>query len=266
MPAMMYLRKKAILLASLLVAAGLSIAAGLVSARSLTLAAEDDFYPFSAVRDGELVGFVPALTRAAFNAVGTEVQFQTGPFSRVLYLVESGRLIGGFTGAIDDSNRSAFHWHKTPIGTVQLAIWARTGEAGKGLGVEDLEGQDVSVTRGFFNTDEVDQNPRINRIVAPSDESSLKMLALGRSDFALVTDKIGQTILRGKAESAAERKVEIVGFIDEVDLYVFFSKTHPKGKAAAELFQRGLEAIISNGTYERLARQWLPDPAPVASE
>lgn len=263
---MMYLRKKAILLAALLMAAGLTIGAGLVSARSLTLAAEDDFYPFSAVLDGELVGFVPALTRAAFNAVGTEVQFQPGPFSRVLYLVESGRLVGGFTGAIDDSNRSTFHWHKTPVGTVNLAIWARTDESGKGLGVEDLEGQDVSVTRGFFNTDEVDQNPRINRIIAPSDESSLEMLALGRSDFALVTDKIGQSIVRGKAESATERNVEIVGFIDEVDLYVFFSKARPEGKAASELFQRGLEAIIADGTYDRLARQWLPDPAPKAAE
>src|SRR5690606_35799783 len=144
------------------------------------LAAEDDYFPFSAEIEGELVGLVPALAKAAFAEVGVDVQFQVSPYSRVLVMVKSGEVVGGFTGAIDDSNRSDFYWHRTPVGVVRLSIWGRTGTGQSGLSVDDLHGRNVSVTRGFFNTDEIDHDPEITRIMAPSDASSLRMLALGR--------------------------------------------------------------------------------------
>lgn len=242
----------------------LFLSSGLV-AKTFTLAAEDDYYPYSAVVDGELVGLVPELATAAFQEVGIEVEFNTGPYTRVVHMVQSGQHVGGFTGAIDESNKATFHWHTTPISTVRLAIWARTGTTAQGLNAKDMEGQKVSLTRGFFYTDAIDKNERVKKMLAPSDESSLKMLALGRSDFALVTEKIGYSVLQSSSspelEDSRELKdrVEIVGLIDEIPLYAFFSKAHPQGKEAAELFQRGLEAIIANGTYDQIINRWLPD-------
>lgn len=231
-----------------------------VAAKPFTLAAEDDYYPFSAEVDGELVGFVPALARAAYNAVGEEVRFRVGPYSRALMLVETGQVCGGFTGAIDDSNRDDFLWHQTPLSVVRLMIWARSAQQEEGLSAQDLEGSRVSVTRGFFYPDDITGNERISKVVAPSDAASLKMLALGRADYALVTEQIGQMLVETQSELQLRGMVRPVGLVEEVPVYIFFSKAHQRGQEAARLFQEGLEILIANGEYARLVDQWLPSP------
>lgn len=234
---------------------------GSVIAKPLTLAGENDFYPYSAEVDGQLVGLVPDLSAAAFQAVGVEVRFRVCPYKRALMLVRSGAVVGGFTGAIDESNEASFFWHATPLSNVRLAIWARSGTGQSGLRPVDMEGHTVSITHGFFYTDAVDNNDAIRKVAAPSDKSTLRMLALGRADFALVTEKIGYSIIQESADFNLKDRVEIVGLVDEVPLHAFFSKEHPQGKEMAELFQTGLEAIIENGEYERILRRWLPEEA-----
>lgn len=236
----------------------LCLASGTATARTLTLAAEDDYYPFSAEVDGELVGLIPELVRAAFRSRDMEVEFRTMPYARVLMLVRNGTMAGGFTGAIDDSNASTFHWHDTPLGVVRLAIWGRKSDSASGLTAADMEGRTVAVTRGFFYTDAIDHNDRVQKAVAPSDESSLKMLALDRVDFALVTERIGHSILESATSPQLQGKVEVVGQIARVPLHAFFSRAHPRGEEAAEQFQRGLEAIRASGEFDRIHRRWLP--------
>jgi polar amino acid transport system substrate-binding protein len=175
-------------------------------------------------------------------------------------LVKKGQVSGGFTGAIACSNKSDFFWHQTPLSVVRLLIWARTNTQESDLTAEDLEGQRVSITRGFFYTDAVDQNDSIAKLIAPSDSASLKMLALGRSDYALVTERIGMGILRTATVPTLLDKVQPVGLIEEVPLRIFFSKAHPHGREAARLFQQGLEILIQNGEYNRLAKKWVPSP------
>lgn len=231
-----------------------------LAAEPFVLAAEDDYFPFSAEVDGKLVGLVPALATAAYAEVGRDVEFVVGPFSRALMLTETGQVVGGFTGAIDESNEADFIWHETPLTIVRLMIWARTGSPQSGLSAEDLEGSRVSVTRGFFYTDAIDENDQIRKTVAPSDEASMKMLALGRADYALVTEQIGRSIVESASGPALTGKVEPVGLIEEVPVFIFFSRSHPQGGEAARLFQEGLEILIESGEYERLVKQWLPDP------
>lgn len=227
------------------------------AAQGLTMAAEEDYYPYSAEVDGELTGLIPELTKAAFAAVDVEVDFIIRPYKRVVMMVKNGQVVGGFTGAIDDSNRSAFYWHKTPLGFVRLAIWSRAGETEKNLTAGDLEGKKVSTTRGFFYTDAIDHNDQVEKLIAPSDASSLRMLALGRSDYALVTELIGRNIVQKSAIPGLGSRIQIVGLIDEVPLHAFFSREHADGKEAAILFQKGLEIIQANGEYRRILDRWL---------
>ncbi|WP_166261843.1 substrate-binding periplasmic protein [Marinobacter salicampi] len=236
----------------------LILSGGTATAGTISLAAEDDFFPYSAEVDGELVGFVPDVALAAFDAVGVDVEFRVGPYSRALMLVKSGQIAGGFTGAIDDSNEAQFYWHETPLSSVRLAIWGRAGAGYKDLTAEDMEGRKVAITRGFFYTDAIDANEKVEKVVAPSDKSTLKMLALGRAEFALVTEKIGQAITESSNDPLLKDSLKIVGVIEEVPLYAFFSRTHPDGEKAAQLFQQGLERIIASGEYDRILKAWLP--------
>lgn len=229
-----------------------------VAAEPFLLAAEDNYYPFSAEVDGQLVGLVPALARAAYAEVGRDVKFRVGPFSRAIMLTRTGQVVGGFTGAIDESNEADFIWHQTPLTIVRLMIWARADSNERGLSAEDLEGEQVSVTRGFFYTDAIDENDKVKKAVAPSDEASMKMLALGRTDYALVTEQIGRTIVESAADPTLLGKVQPVGLIEEVPVFIFFSRAHPRGGEAARLFQQGLEILIEKGEYQRLLDQWLP--------
>jgi polar amino acid transport system substrate-binding protein len=227
------------------------------TAQCVTIAAEEDYYPYSAELNGVLTGMIPELTEAAFEAVGVDVDFVIRPYTRVVMMVSQGQAVGGFTGAIDESNESSFHWHKTPLATVRLAIWARTGESDENLTAQDMEGQKVSVTRGFFYTDAIDYNDQVEKLVAPSDVSSLRMLALGRSDYALVTELIGHSIVEQTLSPNLRSSIEIVGLIDEVPLHAFFSRQHPEGEETAAMFQEGLEIIRASGEYQRIMDRWL---------
>lgn len=227
------------------------------AAETLTIGAEENYYPYSAQVNGELVGLVPALVTAAYQEVGVTVDYEITPYKRVLMQVERGQLVGGFTGAIDASNEAQFHWHETPLATVNPAIWARLGAVVGEVTAKNLEGKTVSVTRGFFYPDAIQQNETIAKSVAPSDESSLKMLALGRSDYALVTEAIGRRIVQSGSDPFLKNSVEVVGSLGEIPLHAFFSRSHPEGKGAADLLQQGLEAIIAEGIYDRLIKRWL---------
>lgn len=228
------------------------------TAGTISLAAEDDFFPYSAEVDGELVGFVPDLALAAFDAVGVDVEFRVGPFSRAVMLVKSGQVAGGFTGAIDDSNETQFYWHETPLSSVRLVIWGRADTGQQALTAEDMEGRTVAVTRGFFYTDAIDANEKVEKVVAPSDRSTLKMLALGRAEFALVTENIGRSIIETSSDPLLRDSLKVVGVIEEIPLHAFFSKAHPEGEKAAQLFQQGLERIMASGEYDRIVKAWLP--------
>ncbi|RTL30162.1 MAG: transporter substrate-binding domain-containing protein [Burkholderiales bacterium] len=235
---------------ALAVCAGLWTAAG--ATEVVTIAAEDDWAPYSSMRADRAgpEGLAPALVKAAFKTQDVDVRFEVVPFSRCLHYAEKGTVLGCFDTTRTDANKDQFYWHPTPLFQEELAIFARSDVPGRDLTEKDLEGQTVGVTIGYTYPTEFMQNPRITKLSAVSDSNLVKMLVARRVNFILLNTMPGY--YRIKHEPRLRGQIKRVGAIRLDSFWVSFSRTHPDGRRMCDVFEKGLQAIKANGEYDRM--------------
>jgi len=223
-----------------------------VHAETILVGAEDDWAPYSHSAPGqtEPKGLSPRLVRAAFLTQGVHVQFKVLPFSRCLHDTELGRLVGCFDTARTAANSDTFHWHPTPLFREELGIFARTGAPRRELTQADLVGHTVGITVGYTYPTEFMRHPGIRRHVAVSDANLLRMLAGGRVDYILINTLPAQHHLQHMPE--LQGKVQRVGALNMDNFWLSFSKTHPDGQRMSVVFEKGLQALIASGQYQRM--------------
>lgn len=221
-------------------------------AQTITVAAEDDWAPYSSAsaNGSQPQGLSPDLVRAAFQTQGVEVRFLTVPFTRCLHYAKTGVVVACFNATITPSNRAQFHWHATPLFQEELAIFAPQESQNSGLTAKDLEDHSLGVTIGYTYPPDVLNNPRIHTVVAASDSDLVTMLLAGRVDYALLNTL--PAYYRISMDPTLVGRIKPVGLIETNGVRVAFSLKHPDGKRLSTVFEKGLQAIQSDGSYERI--------------
>ena len=79
------------------------------------IGAEDDWYPFTALREGKVQGMSADLVRAAFAASNTRVELVPYPYSRCMELTRTGRLAACFNTSPDADIASEFRLPQEPL-------------------------------------------------------------------------------------------------------------------------------------------------------
>lgn len=244
----------------LVVWAGLCASA--MATEVVTVAAEDDWAPYSAMRADRSgpEGLAPALVKAAFKTQNVEVRFEVVPFSRCLHYAEKGTVVGCFDTTRTEANKDRFYWHPTPLFQEELAIFGRADAPARELTQKDLEGETVGVTIGYTYPTDLMQNPRIIKLSATSDGNLVKMLVARRVNYILLNTMPGY--YRIKSEPALKGQIKRVGAIRLDSFWVSFSRAHPDGKRMSEVFEKGLQAIKANGDYDRMMRAFKQELQP----
>lgn len=221
---------------------------------AVTVAAEDDWAPYSSMRADRMgpEGLAPALVKAAFKTQNVDVHFQVVPFARCMLYAEKGQVLGCFDATRTEANKDLFYWHATPLFQEELGIFARTADSqARGeLTQKDLEGQTVGVTLGYTYPTDFMRNARIAKLNAASDGNLLKMLAARRVNYILLNTMPGY--YRINRDPALRGRIQRVGAISKDGFWLSFSRAHPDGKRMAEVFEKGLQAIKASGEYERM--------------
>jgi polar amino acid transport system substrate-binding protein len=223
-------------------------------AERITIAAEDDWAPYSAkqANNPEPVGFTPELVREVFASQGIEVEFITVPFARCLLYAQTGRAVACFNVTITDANRDEFYWHPTPMFHEGLAIFALRGRFKQGLNSKDLEHHSVGITNAYTYPTDFMHNPKITRATTTSDGNLLRMLVKQRFDFIVLNSLPGQLRI---LDAKLGRQVEKVGMLSLDGFWLSFSKRHPEGQRMANLFERGLQELKQSGRFAQLELQ-----------
>lgn len=244
------------LVAALLFCAGAAGHPGLAHAQSFTIIAEDEWFPYSAERDGTPVGFAVDLVRAAYAAVGVEVVLRSMPFARCMEEVSSGAELGCFDTVREADTVERFHFHRTPLFAATLVIVAPADSSETNLTYADLKGRKVACTLGYTYGEPFQSDASIEKDFVQSDLSVLRLVANGRAPYGAVFDLVKDSLV---AENAAELsgKLKVVGRLSHLDLYVAFSKERPESPAAADLLDSGLALIRANGTSAAIEQRWL---------
>ena len=238
-----------------LVACALLFATLPARALTVTVGAEDDWFPFSGVVGGEVRGLGVDLVRAAFEAAGVDVKLQILPYSRCVELVKRGELVACFDTVRNSTTEKDFVWPREPLFRPFVAIYATAASSARNLAVADLEHRRVIVTRAYEYGESFDANPRINRVVAGRDIAGFRMLAAGRGEFMVAYAKVADEVLRRAGDELA-RSVRQVGVASQVDIYLAFSHKHPQRAQMLELFDQGFAQLKRNGRYREIERHW----------
>jgi polar amino acid transport system substrate-binding protein len=255
-------RPAALLALFMMAAAPISAQAQAAPASTVTIAAEDDWAPYSSssgnlnapAAQDQPEGFAVDLVRAAFAVKGIKVEFLLVPFTRCMRYAETGRAAGCFNATITADNETLFHWHAPPMFEEELSIFARADASGEARSLSDLKGRTVGYTNGYTYPSAFMQDASIRKFGASSDQYLLRMLISGRVDYILLNRTPGDLRINASAEFAG--KAKRVGRLSLDSFWVAFSKTHPDGQRMAELFGQGLSELRRNGSYQRMLNEF----------
>lgn len=225
------------------------------SAEKFVIVAEDDWYPYSAAVNGKPEGFSVDVVKAAYKAAGHEVDYKLLTYNKCMADVSEGKEIGCFDTIIDENVLKTQQFHKEPLFTAKLMIYAKADSTATGLTIKDLAKKKVGVTAGYTYGDEFEKNTEMIKEQAPQDLFNLRKLIAGRIDYAIVYEKVGESII-GKNKSELFGKVKPVGQVGSLDVFVSFSKKHPQATKAMDEFDKGLKAIKANGEYKKIEETW----------
>lgn len=230
-----------------LLAALLGSAPALPAAQTITVAAEDDWAPYSFVAPGQTQpqGLAVDIVREAFATQGIEVRFVGVPFTRCMFLARTGQVAGCFNVTQVADLRDAYIWHVTPMFHEELAIFGRKGSPRTDLGLADLEGKRVGFTLGYTYPTAFRQNPRVEKVAAKGDQQLLELLLAGRVDYILANTAPAR--LRLSTQPQMRAAIERVGVISQDGFWLAFTRADPQGEQLAARFEQGLAALRASG-------------------
>lgn len=223
-----------------------------VRAETITINGEDDWAPYASASADykDVIGLAPDIIKAAFKSQGVRVITRPVPFARCLHEVEEGKALGCFDTVISIETESKHIFHPTPLFEADMVVYGSPSETKRPMTFKDLEGKIVGTTNGYTYPTEFLQNKRITHSPGPTEKSQLEKLANGRVHYAVLWGLTATYLLR--ENPSLNNKVKPLGVISRTGLYLSFSKKHKDGAKYAAILEKGLQTIISNGTYARI--------------
>lgn len=222
----------------------------------IRIGAEDNWSPYSWSDNGQPQGFAVDLVRAAWAAAGVDVELVPLPYARCMKEVDRGDLAGCFDTLRDPIQEPKYRWHQQALFRARIGIYGRAtpGTPPETLGLKDLRSKRIGTTHGYDYGVAFDSDRSMLRDEAPSDLSSLRKLAAGRVDYALVFDQVANAIAKMHPELG--KKFALHGVLVEPNLYIAFSPKYPNIGRIVMQFDQGLAKIRSSGEYARIEARW----------
>jgi polar amino acid transport system substrate-binding protein len=220
----------------------------------IKIGAEDDWYPYSAKRNGQPVGMAAEIVSAAFAAAKTDIQLVSLPFARCMDKTDKAEIAGCFDSVRSPLIETQYLWHKNPLFPVRTYIYGPANYTGKPLTLSGLKGKSVGVTNGYQYGDAFDTDKSIKRDSGLMDINGLRKLAQGKVDYALIYDGTAQYLLKENPDIA--EKIKPVGILLESSVFISFSKDYPNIKQIIKQFDKGMDIILANGDYAKILKKW----------
>ncbi len=226
----------------------------LAPAGAVEIGAEDDWYPFTAYRDGRIEGMSVDIVRAAFAASHTDIELRPYPYARCMELTRQGRLPACFNTSPDARIAEQFLLPEEPLFRGEILLWSRKDEAAPVNDLEQLSGRSVAVTLGYEYGQDFDSFTKLKRVEVRRDLSGFRMLERGRVDFTIAYRGTARALFREHPELAGH--FTPVAVLHQPQLFLSFSRQHPQARELARQFDQGMRAIRANGRYQQILDIW----------
>ena len=214
--------------------------------------AEIDYPPFSDVtEDGVATGFSVELLRAAANAMGREISYETGTWTEIKQQLIRGQLdalpVVGRT-----LEREAVLDFTFPYLSLYGAIVLRKDETGIRT-LNDLTGRQVAVMADDNAEELLRRQPGpIDIRLTTTFEDALRQLSQGRHDAVIAQRLVALRLLR---EIGLSNLRVVQAPLRELRQDFCFAVTEDDTDTLA-LLNEGLSLVIADGTFRRLQAKW----------
>lgn len=227
-------------------------------ADSFRIGAEDDWYPFTAWRDGKIQGMSADIVRSAFAAAGAQVELQPYPYARCMELTRTGQLVACFNTTPDARIAAEFRLPKQPLFSDDILLWARAGTPPL-ADLDALAGRRVAVTLGYEYGPRFDSDTRIVRVPVRRDLNGFLMLQRSRVDYVVAFRATTRALLQAHPELTDQ--FVAVATVHRPQLFLSVSRHHPQADALLQRFEQGMQQIKADGRYQQILDRW-QRPAP----
>ncbi len=223
------------------------------AAETITIVAEDAFYPYCGEMNGTAQGISVDIVSSAFETAGVDVTYTIMPYIRGLERVKNGKHLAVFNTVRDDENRDDYFWPDEELLTARDLYYARDDFRGQITSVEDLEEKKLGLTEAYQYGEAIDNNNSLLKVWSRSDDVNVRKLVAGRVDVIILTEWTAPVLIN---TLNVRGKIKPVGTVAENRLFLAFSREHQDGRRYYELFQQGMAEIQQNGTYDRILQKW----------
>ncbi|MBF7728685.1 transporter substrate-binding domain-containing protein [Pseudomonas sp. N040] len=247
---------RASLCGSLLAACLLSAS---LHAERYLIGAEDDWYPYTALKDGESRGMSVDIVRAAFAATSADIQLVAYPYARCMQMALRGELVACFNTAPDARIADDYLLPATPLFRDDILLWARSAEATPLQDLGLLGGKRVAVTIGYEYGSRFDDDSSIVRVKVRKDLMGFLMLEHKRVDYFVAYRGTAAQLFHDEPGLAG--KFTAVATVHQPQLFLSFSRHNRLAAEALNDFEQGMRIIHDNGRYQQILQQWQHNPA-----
>lgn len=218
--------------------------------------ATDEYAPFiDSTKPGK--GWMYALTKKVFELRGHTINADFMPWVRAVELSKKGDY-DGLLGAFKTKEREQWYLFSDSIVTVRMGLFMRKDRPNPFNGdLDSLKGYIIAKGRGFSVGKEFDTQRDLTIYETNGLSQSIKMTWLKRVDMFVGTEIEAMTELRN-LESVYPGIIEGMAFLDPPlstnTVHLAISRKSPHAEKIVEEFNKGLQALQNDGTYQRLSR------------
>ena len=224
------------------------------SAEPLLIGAEDDWYPYTALRNGQVQGMSVDIVKAAFAATDTEIELRPYPYTRCMQMALKGELVACFNTAPNAQIAVDYLLPKTALFRGDILLWARNDHATKLSELRELTGKRVAVTIGYEYGEHFDHDTKLIRVPVRHDINGFLMLQRQRVDYVVAYHGTASQLFRQRPELAGQ--FSPVLSVSKPLLYLSFSRQAQQSADALQRFEQGMRLIQDNGRYQQILQDW----------
>lgn len=216
-----------------------------------------DFPPYIMISesDNSISGMDIRVVEAAFKEVGIQTMFEKKPWRSIIQNMQAGKVLGTVTCS-RRPERAPFMYFSDELSATSRAVISRVELDTHAIEtIYDLADYQIISVEGWDMEQQL-RSLNIPHQLAQNITQGLNSVVSGQTDLFYVSDypALYQARILG-----IHKSLKVTNIVSEplVPLHVCFSKHYPESRELLQEFNKGLQIIKRNGTYQTIRDEYL---------
>jgi polar amino acid transport system substrate-binding protein len=189
---------------------------------------------------------ITALKRAGYSSSYFQV-----PWARVLYGVQVGDY-DIVVSAWYDAERATYGVFSQPYLINRIRFLRRKGTDTQFRSLSDLGPASIAVVRGYSYQPAFDADQQLLKVPVVDFAMGARMLAAGRVQLTLEDELVARHYFQYELQGIEPQLEFLPKPLSENGLHILVRNSHPQAKEIVERFNRAMQAMRDDGTYEKI--------------